>query len=268
VKRKALALTLIIVISFSTVVGMQFTKLTTKANPDGFTEYVIVVSIESPLNKTYGTNKIALNITALLKFGPTLAPLTAVRYSVDGGSFIYFADPPEGNSVANESTLLDLPEGTHIIVAKARTFNAEIPLDMEACANVTFTIDTAPPRISVLTVENKTYDTSDVPLSFAVNEPDSQISYSLDGRHNVTFLGNTTLAGLPNGEHSIVVFATDEAGNVGASKTVYFSVEAPEPEPKPEPQPEPFPTIAVIASVIAVCVAGIALSVYFKKRKR
>jgi hypothetical protein len=265
-KRKALVLTLIIVISFSTGVGTQFTKLITEANPDGFTKYVIVVSIESPLNKTYGTNKIGLNMSALLKFGSTLAPLTAVRYSVDGGSFIYFADPPEGTSVANESTLLDLAEGTHTIVAKARTFNANIPLDMEACANVTFTIDTAPPRISVLNVENKTYGTSDLPLSYTVNEPDSQISYSLDGLVNVTFFGNTTLTGLSNGKHNLVVYATDDAGNVGASETVYFSVEAPQPEPKPKP--EPFPTTLVIASVSVVAIVVLGLLVYFKKRKR
>jgi len=60
---------------------------------------------------------------------------------------------------------------------------------------------------------------------------------------------------LANGEHNLTVYATDEAGNMGASETIYFSVA------------EPFPTTLVMASVITVSVAGIALLVYFKKRK-
>ena len=138
---------------------------------------------------------------------------------------------------------------------------------MEVCANVTFTIDTTHPSISVLTMENKTYDTSEVALSFTVSEPVSQISYSLDGQDNVTIAGNTTLTGLSDGEHSLTVYAIDVAGYVGASETVNFSVEVPEPTIAPEPQHESFPTALVIASVITIAAVGVGLLVYFTKRK-
>jgi hypothetical protein len=75
----------------------------------------------------------------------------------------------------------------------------------------------------------------------------------------VTINGNTTLTDLPNGDHNVTIYATDEFGNIGASETVYFSVEV----------PEPFPTLQVVAvSVAIVAVVAIGLLIYFKKRRR
>jgi len=116
-------------------------------------------------------------------------------------------------------------------------------------------IDTVSPRISVSSPESKSYNVSSVALTFSTNEPPSKISYSIDGQDNVTITGNTTLIGLSNGEHNVTVFATDEAGNTGASEIVYFSVEV------------PFPTTLVATSVITVTAISIALLIYFKKRK-
>jgi hypothetical protein len=124
---------------------------------------------------------------------------------------------------------------------------------------VNFTVDTTPPSVSVLSVENKTYDTSDVPLNFTVSESASKISYTLDGQENVTVVGNTTLTGLLDGVHNITVYATDLAEHTGASETIYFSVEV----------PDPFPTTLVAtASGASVAVVSLGLLVYFKKRNR
>jgi hypothetical protein len=124
-------------------------------------------------------------------------------------------------------------------------------------SSVNFAIEVSP-SVSVLSLVNKTYDLSDVPLHFTVNQPVSQIAYSLDGKENITISGNTTLTGLANGDHNVTVYATDEAGNTGASETIYFNVEA----------PEPFPTTLVIAPIASVSIIGVGLLVYFKKRKR
>jgi parallel beta-helix repeat protein len=118
--------------------------------------------------------------------------------------------------------------------------------------------DVAPPHISISSPENKTYDDSNVTLTFSTSEPTSKISYSLDGQDNVTVTGNTTLNEVPNGAHNLTVYATDKFGNTGASKIVYFNVEV----------PEPFPTIpAATASAATIAVMGAGLLVYFKKRK-
>jgi multisubunit Na+/H+ antiporter MnhC subunit len=122
---------------------------------------------------------------------------------------------------------------------------------------VNFTID-LPPKISILSLENKTYNASNVTLDFTVNEAISKVTYSLDGQENVTVTGNTTLTGLSKGAHNVTVYGWDVAGNAGASETIYFNIE----------MPEPFPTALVIAASIAsMAVIAIGLLVYFKKRK-
>jgi hypothetical protein len=91
-----------------------------------------------------------------------------------------------------------------------------------------------------------------------VNETASKITYCLDGQENVTISGNVTLTELVNGDHTVTVYATDPAGNLGASETIHFTMA----------EPEPFPVAPVAAtSMASVAVVGVALLVYFKKRK-
>lgn len=122
----------------------------------------------------------------------------------------------------------------------------EIPYSVLPCSNAThiylcFTyshsihqivikgkaVDTTPPTISVLYPENKTYTITSIPLTFTVDEPTSWIGYNLDNHANVTVAGNTTLIGLSEGAHSIIVYANDTVGNMGSSETVYFAVALP-----------------------------------------
>jgi N-acetylneuraminic acid mutarotase len=104
---------------------------------------------------------------------------------------------------------------------------------------------------------NKTYVGRDVPLTFTLGKTASWMGYSLDGQDNVTITGNTTLSELPNGAHNITVYATDQFGNTGASDTVYFNVNV----------PEPFPIAPVAAGITSAAVVGIGALIYFKKRK-
>ena len=116
--------------------------------------------------------------------------------------------------------------------------------------------DIATPAISVVSPENMTYTSSNVSLNVTVNEPVVWMGYSLDGKENVTVSGNATLPELPNGLHSLVVFANDTFGNMGASETVSFTVAA----------PEPFPTaLFITASGALVILVGVILIVYLKR---
>lgn len=78
--------------------------------------------------------------------------------------------------------------------------------------------------ILVLSPENKTYNTTDVPLEYKVNEYFFTTTYSLDGHAKRTIMGNTVLTGLANGTHSIVVYIETAPGNITASETIYFTV--------------------------------------------
>jgi hypothetical protein len=107
------------------------------------------------------------------------------------------------------------------------------------------------PNVTLLSPQGGKFDSSNVPLNFAVDQTVTIVEYSLDSQENVTVTGNTTLTGVPNGHHNVTVYASDETGNTGASETLFFEVEV----------PKPFPTmpVAIVAILgILVCV-GIVL---------
>jgi len=122
-----------------------------------------------------------------------------------------------------------------------------------------YVMATTPPKISLLSPLKRTYNESSLPLIFKVDKIVNWTGYTLDGKQNITIIGNSTTANMTNGLHSITVYANDTFGNMGASETVSFTIA----------KPEPFPTatVAAVSGVVAVVVVA-ALLVYFKKRKR
>jgi hypothetical protein len=120
-------------------------------------------------------------------------------------------------------------------------------------STVRFTVDRTIPKILSLSLENKMYATSDVPLTLTTSEPVSHIIYNVDGQTNVTASSNTTLTGIPYGMHKLTIYVADYAGHVGAPKTVYVDI---------------FPTAPVVASIAAAVIVGVSLLVYFRNRKR
>ena len=125
-----------------------------------------------------------------------------------------------------------------------------------------YALETNPPVISVLSPVNQTYNESNVPLTFTVDKTVNWIGYSLDDEQNVTITGNTTVANVTNGLHSITVYANDTFGNIGASENITFQVQLPE-----LPKPFPTATVAAASGTSAVVVVGAGLLVYFKKHR-
>jgi len=125
--------------------------------------------------------------------------------------------------------------------------------------NSEFYAPKVPPKIAIMSPVNQQFNESSVPLLFTVDKPVSWMGYSLDGGETVTIGGNTTLEGLANGFHNVTVYAKDTFGNTGASETVSFTLKV----------PEPFPTtVAAVAGISAVVVAGAVLAIHLKKRKK
>lgn len=118
-------------------------------------------------------------------------------------------------------------------------------------------VDNTAPAIDVLSPAPGIYNASSIQLSFTVDEPASLIAYSLDGKENRTITENITLTGLTNGVHNLTIYAKDKAGNIEASETIYFDVDA----------PEPLSTLLVAAaSGVAIIGVTVCLLYYFKKR--
>jgi parallel beta-helix repeat protein len=201
-------------------------------SPSDVTPPTIV--IVSPENKSYPVNNVSLTFTVN-------EAAFQMAYRIDGQSKV---------AIAENTTLTELPEGSHSI-----TVYASDSFGNTGAAGAVFTIDMSPPSISILSPENKTYDTTDIPLTFALNEPASWMAYSLNRQTNVTIAGNVTLAVLPEGSHSVVVYANDTAGNAGASEIIYFSI-------------KPFPIILIVAVVVIMVIVGASLIAYFTKAKK
>jgi len=251
VKKKAYVSTLILFLLFSGLTETWFANLA-KGNPNTFFHWPGVY-IVSPWNATYNTNIIQLEIQ-----GPPLASPSGFIpekcwYRVDDEQKTYL--DWDNVTVKDE---LNLTEGTHRIsvgMVYSSFEESSVP-----CTDVQFEIDATAPIVTVLSLENKTYDTPDVPLNFTVNEPVTKVAYSLDGKENVTVSGNTTLNRLSWGSHNIVVYAWDTAGlgpfyrNIGASETIYFAI-------------EPFPTTLVASAVIIVVVVVFAVFLLMRKHK-
>jgi len=239
------------------------------------------VTIQSPENKTYNGNNVTLSFTIesdlslaesirggglplFLRHGVVLDYNTSKLDTIIN-SYQYWNLPDNvpvtlsasGNGYVGNATLTDLSQGPHNVTVWVRADQSMISYSIYRWAILSTVSFSIPPQITILSPETKAYNVSDVPLDFTVEETFSRIEYSLDGQSNVTIDGNTTLTWLPNGYHNVTVYATDEFGNIGVSKTIYFNVEA------------PFPTALVVAvSVVTVAVVGMGLFVYLKKRKR
>jgi len=88
--------------------------------------------------------------------------------------------------------------------------------------------DTVPPDVIIYSPENSTYSSSNVSLDVSANESVDSWKYALDDLGNTSFSPNTTLEDLGDGQHSILVYATDSSGNTG-SESVSFSVDTTSP---------------------------------------
>ena len=121
--------------------------------------------------------------------------------------------------------------------------------------------DNIPPVIDVLSPQNGIYAQAEVSLNFTVSEPVSRIAYAIDSSESVTIAGNITLAGLLNGNHTVVIYAIDLAGNEAAPKAVTFIIEVSEPE-----------VISVLplvlTAVFVALIVNIGWLLYFKKIKQ
>ena len=259
-KRTTLALTFILALLSSLLIGTQTCDVAygnfVPTSPDRTPP---IISIISPANRTYENQVLLhLNITALDYY----QRINNVEYTLDEQKHLVCSEEIKD---LNWSTILEgLSEGPHSLKVTAscksyyatstsggalyfRTYSTNSDV-------ISFTV-VYPPEIVILSLENKTYNTNNIPLNFEVNEPVSKIDYCLDGQENIAIEGNTTLTGLNDGQHNVTVYATDATGHIGTSETVYFVTDT-------------FPTALVLASVATVTLAGLALLVYFRNRKR
>jgi len=218
------------------------------------------ISVISPANQTY-ENYVLLHFNITVVYNQWI---NHVEYTLDGQKYLVYSG---GIKTVNWSTIFEgLSEGLHSlkVAASCKSYyvtstsggNQYYRIYGTSSGVINFNV-VYPPQISILSLENKTYETNTVPLDFTVDEPVSKIEYCLDGHEKMVIDGNLTLTGLSDGMHDVTVYATDVDGYIGVSETVYFFTDT-------------FPTTLVIASSVAVAAVGvgIGLLLYGIKRKR
>lgn len=288
--KKVVAATLLFCVLLMSI-GVSFRSV--EADSDNPIVFSGGVTILSPVNTTYHTNFLTLNLTCGCGAGLHFC----LNYDIDGifqGPITLAFNLTPGFHLIGLGTALvhlpELPTGSHRLTIyeegylndyhgagpPGAPFKPTAPSSADYVASwvdtVYFTIDSnattlgspipedsTPPTINLLSIENATYTTINTPLNFTVNEETSELSYSLDGNDNITITGNCTLTELPIGPHSLTLYARDFAGNIGASQTVNFTIAE---------EAEPFPTAVATASGVSIVVIVISLLTCFKKRKR
>ena len=217
--------------------------------------------------------------------------IVSVKVVVDGETWSQLDWAPGPISVSLEG----LSNGVHTLEVTATTEHlvdvpgALAPLSYTSWGSsgvMEFSIDNPPSMVSVLSLTNAVADGDDFQLALqVVGKSLSWVGYSLDGKENVTvspdilvqssltsqdkvWKGNLTLVGLSGGSHSLVVYAEDIAGSVGASSPVTFTVETQATGQPRESQQTTFPTTLVISAIVVAAVVSFGLMAYFIRRKR
>lgn len=229
------------------------------------------LAVISPTNTTYKSSPPTLSITfkiignsnytkikynidgksnSTLPTNATLQPIEATRTYRNGTTetVISMFSPYH---ITGQTSLPELAEGSHTIrVYSEFKLSNYVVCDEEV---VYFTInDEIAPVISDFSIKNTTYTQTILPLDFKLDQPVQLMGYCLDGQKNSTITGNTTLS-LNVGSHNLKVYAIDNAGNIGISETIYFTII------------EPLPTAITIILIIIAVLGSFA---YFNKHKR
>jgi hypothetical protein len=190
-------------------------------------------------------------------------------------------------------TLGNLANGNHTITVYAHYSNRTV----NSIINTAITIDTTlaipftPFIISPL--NQTTYNTKQVPLTYTIAREVLWSYYSLDSKYDSnlkSFNGNITLPSLSEGQHELMLAVTTKTSPTSQQpqqtiQKIYFTIDTtktidtPSPSPTPNSQITTIPTVLASASIsnnvplIAVLSAlGLALfvlmTVFYKRRKK
>jgi hypothetical protein len=199
------------------------------------------ITISSPQNKTYNFNKdIPVTFTvnhnqSIVKMGFTL-------------------DQQSNVTIPRNTTLYGpISDGLHTL--KVYSIFSDI---LPVYSTISFIVDTTPPNVSLLSMQEEKYNESEIPLIFTVNETTSIITYLLDGKVH-TIDGNTTMSVLQDGNHELKLYATDEVGNAGSTDTIDFNVKVTVPLNV---------ALGFLPPLVIVLGGGLGILIYLKIRKR
>lgn len=181
---------------------------------NSFVRHELVSATTLSLN-TYYCVELEMKLGAIdTQYRVYLNGIEVTDLTVTGMSWSYSAFPP--NRISIGVAAMDYGSASHSTAYFDDVVVADSYIGPEPAV---------PPSVTILSPQNTTYNVPDVPLTFMVNETASWMGYSLDGQNNVTVADNTTMTGLSDGSHQVIVYANNSLGAMGSSETVYFTVQ-------------------------------------------
>jgi hypothetical protein len=263
--RRAVLVTAILMIVFLMAALSQMVAV--RANP--YHEYHIEVYFPSYC-KTYTDSTVDIEV----RFShPIVSGAKAeISYSIDD-SENKTLDITSSSSMLDtaKGTLYNLTNGSHSLKVYAG-FSGHAFLRSAG----TFLVDTSFTYPTFLqSPRNITYNSKEVPLEFITNQTWDQwgrtfkVQYTLDKSYEVSTEAkvNTTITGLTDGQHKIIVDSFYFIPSIGTSifystKTIYFTIDT---SPTPTPTVPEFPSGTLLLLLTAV--TSTSLMVYHKKHK-
>ncbi|MEK6664430.1 MAG: Ig-like domain-containing protein, partial [Pseudomonadota bacterium] len=179
------------------------------------------VTINSPANTTYAVTSVWANVTLNENTGNVTAQLDATtNFSLT-------------NSSGNWNFLLtSLSEGAHNV----KIFANDSLGNMNSTVNVSFTVDTTAPRVTINSPLNTTYANTSIAINVTLNEDSGNVTALVDGATNYSLTNSSgdwhaLVTGLAQGAHNILIQANDSVGNMNRSVNINFTIDTLAPIP-------------------------------------
>jgi hypothetical protein len=250
---------------FSLLIGSIFVGVI-NANPTRWN--IPTLEIKSPIDWhsiIYTNDSVTLIIIVTISLN-----IIEISYSLDNQQNISIPNLSNGTfagttkGIMGNTTLHNLTGGNHTLRAYSLDTNGNTLSD-----EVKFIVDLnyQNPKLTIISPQNQTYETNQLPLIFTLNKDYKEVGYSLDQSKPVLIEGNITLNSLSEGSHMIIVFAyvSDKYNlNTGISEDgVSFSINTIK-----SPYNFALNNQATIIGLTILAIAILAIIVLFYRRRR
>ena len=180
-----------------------------------------------------GSQLIPPTVTILLPENSTTYGTRSVelRFAVSEPSkfLIYSVNRFLNLTATGNTTLTNLPNGDYNVTVYATDQYYNTGTSQTVFFAVNSTDSYRPPEVTIQSPTNRTYDTSQVTLTFLTSPAVFWSAYSLDGGENLTAIPNANMAlvGLASGTHKLTVYSGDLPDGVVGSASISFEVSVP-----------------------------------------
>jgi hypothetical protein len=247
-------------------------SIAVEANPYNFiSPYLFIESPDASPWVIYQTNNIPIEVEVLPAPNTNLVEIS---YILDGSPNVKLGITRFETSLTcfGKGTLENLTDGYHKVTAVSTDSKGNV-----LSHSTTFLVNTTLsfPTL-LLSPNNITYYSKEIPLTYTIDDPKYTVYYRLDDRSKQTTLtSNTTLTGLSEGQHTITAVATDHKTGTGlySKQTAHFTIDTTSPIPTATPYlppnrnaPHLDPTFYLLPISIILAIIITAIVIYRRRK--